>query len=318
VAGAAAAAAFARARASQSSTASRPRHALAIASIATHTSDPSLVMRALYHKPTSPPHSLLTCARPPGILSCMKRPTVLAVLNQKGGVGKTTTVASLGPSLAHLGRRTLLLELDPQECLAEATSADPDRTPYTTHLIERAAEADAAQEVRPNLHVVAAGPDLAEREMHYVTQPLRAIEGLPLVLSRAHYDCILIDCPPSLGIFTSIALAAATHILVPVATSAVPVRRLPATLAAIDAQRSRRARLYGILPTMYAAHLLHHQEALDTIRARHAKQTHVFDPIPRTVRLEDAVAKGEAITDRNNPASDAYRRLAERISRELL
>ena len=154
---------------------------------------------------------------------------VLAVANQKGGVAKTTTVQSLGVAMAELGRRTLLVDLDPQACLTFSLGFDPDRLDQSLHdvFVRRTKVADVCLSVPgvAGLTVVPATIDLAGAEVHLLTRT-----GREHVLARAlepvldQYDMVLIDCPPSLGVLTINGLTAAGSVLIPLQCEALSNR----------------------------------------------------------------------------------------------
>jgi chromosome partitioning protein len=251
---------------------------------------------------------------------------VIAVVNQKGGVGKTTTVLNLGAALAGRNRRVLLLDLDPQECLTGALKVPSPEDGRSMHEVLTAG-LDITQTLREvpgstlfsSLTLVPAGPDLAEAEVRLIGEAggqmvLReAIEGL-----ARRYDYILIDCPPSLSVLTLNALVAAREVLIPVQCEYFALRRLPAMLRTVEKVRKRINRnlaVLGVLPTMFA-HTLHSREALDFILKTMREQTvHVFAAIPRTVKLQDGAAGGMPILElaRESDAASAYSALAKEI-----
>ncbi|HET7652935.1 MAG TPA: AAA family ATPase, partial [Acidimicrobiales bacterium] len=165
---------------------------------------------------------------------------VFAVANQKGGVAKTTTVHSLGAALVERGRRTLVVDLDPQACLTFSTGVDPDALERSLHdvLVRRVAVEDVLVKVG-DLHLVPASIDLAGAEIHLLTRA-----GREHVLARAldpvigDYDVVLIDCPPTLGVLTINGLTAASEVLVPLQCETLSHRGVGQLLETIDDVRA--------------------------------------------------------------------------------
>lgn len=179
----------------------------------------------------------------------MKR--IISIVNHKGGVGKTTTVASLGVALSQLGRRVLLVDLDPQGNLTDSLSVSS--TGRTLYEALRDGKRLPLAEVRPGLSVCPSSIDLVSMDLELSGVPRREYR-LQDLLSPLDFDYILLDCPPSLGLLTANALTASTEVFVPLTPEALPAKGLGTLLDVI--QRTKEGlnpslRLGGIIITRY-------------------------------------------------------------------
>jgi chromosome partitioning protein len=241
---------------------------------------------------------------------------ILAVANQKGGVGKTTTVHTLGEALGERGRRVLLVDLDPQACLTFSCGVDPDRLDGSLHdvLVKRVKAADVVVKAG-DLHVLPSTIDLAGAEVHLLTKTGReyalkkALDGV-----RDDYDAVLVDCPPSLSILTINGLTAADEVLVPLQCETLSNRGVAQLVDTVNDVRSftnARLRVRGVVATMFDARTRLSHAVLDDVRTRHGLM--VLDPpVPKSVRVAEAPGKGGSVL-RHAPGSasaEAYRRLA--------
>ena len=248
---------------------------------------------------------------------------VMALCNQKGGVGKTTTTINLGAALAEYGRRVLLVDFDPQGALSVGLGVNPlelDATVYNV-LMEREVTAEDVM-LKTNvvgMDLLPSNIDLSAAEVQLVGEVAReqtlqrALEPL-----LPDYDVVLIDCQPSLGLLTVNALTAADSVIVPLECEFFSLRGVALLIQTIDKVRERlnpELELEGILPTMYDSRTLHGREVLT--RVVEAFGDGVFHSvIARTVRFPETTVAGEPITSYASSSSgaNAYRELA----RELL
>ncbi len=251
---------------------------------------------------------------------------VIAVANQKGGVGKTTTAVNLSSAVARLGHRVLLLDFDPQGNAGSSLGVDPSSpSPDIYDVIAGDAllsEAILPAEV-PGLFVVAARPDLAGAEVELVGMSEReSVLRDALIDDASQFDLVVIDCPPSLSLLTVNALVAATDgVLVPVQTEYLPLEGLTHLVDTLDAIRSRLnpgLRIVGILMTMYDARTNLSAEVVAELRA-HFPELVFQEVIPRSVRLSEAPSRGESIFAYAPASAGAisYRLVAEELVQRL-
>jgi chromosome partitioning protein len=240
---------------------------------------------------------------------------ILALANQKGGVGKTTTAVNLAACLAEAGARTLVVDLDPQ---ANATSGLGERAgeASTYDLLDGAPLESVAGETRfVNLDLVHSSPDLAGAAIELA----RRADGelfLPAALApaRERYDFVFVDCPPSLGPLTVNGLAAADSVLVPVQCEYYALEGLTQLLRSIELVRARlnpRLVVAGMLLTMVDGRTRLAGDVAREVR-RHFGALVFEVAVPRSVRLAEAPSHGLPITayDRTSAGADAYFRVA--------
>lgn len=244
----------------------------------------------------------------------------IAVVSQKGGVGKTTTVVHLGVALAGRGAATLLVDLDPQAALTAAFGLTEEISPTIEAALWKGIPlGQVIRTLRPRLDLAPASFQLNQAEMGLGSRgPYRLREILRPEQGR--YTYILIDAPPGLGPLTVNALAAADAFLVPIRPDYLSLRSLKGLLIAVGRLRQQLnlpIELLGILPTMVQLHIRHHREVLSELTAAFGRKVFpVF--IPQTIRFAEAPVAGRSLLDymASHPGAQAYRRLAELIDGE--
>jgi chromosome partitioning protein len=247
---------------------------------------------------------------------------VIAMCNQKGGVGKTTTTINLGAALAEFGRRVLLVDFDPQGALSVGLGVRAHELDHTIYnlLVERGHDIrELIQDTRVDgLDLLPANIDLSAAEVQLVGEVARE-----MVLSRVlrpvmdDYDVILIDCQPSLGLLTVNALTCAHGVLIPLETEFFAMRGVALLIETIDKITERlnpRLQIDGILATMYDSRTLHSKEVVRSV-VDHFEDTVFHTVISRTVKFPDATLAAEPITSyaSTHSGAAAYRQLAREL-----
>jgi chromosome partitioning protein len=248
-------------------------------------------------------------------------PPVIAVVNQKGGVGKTTTAINLSAALAELGHRILLVDLDPQANSTSGLGLDPSRARLNIyHLLT--GEADVQQVAQPTgvtgLDLVPSHIDLAGAEIELATQGERELLlRKALSATRSGTECVIIDCPPSLGLLTLNALTAATSMLIPTQCEYFALeglRHLMYTHQLVRSGLNPRLVIAGIVMTQFDARTTLSWDVLESVRRSYPHEV-LQTLIPRNVRISEAPSHGKSVIeyDPTCRGAIAYRALAKEL-----
>jgi chromosome partitioning protein len=247
---------------------------------------------------------------------------IIAVVNQKGGVAKTTTTIHLGVALAQLEKKVLLIDLDSQGHLAEGFGIVADNLHHEMSDVFEGSKniRDIIMpNIRPNLDLAPSNVRLADMELTLVNMRFRESKlkrAIEPVLSN--YDYIFLDCPPNLGLFTVNALIAANKVLIPMAThfwSMLGVSRLLTSVQAVKQEANPSLTILGIIPTRFTR-TVHAREVIDRTKAEAGTICHVFDhPINESVRFAEATGQGKTVFDISPDieGAQAYREIAKEI-----
>lgn len=258
----------------------------------------------------------------PGTPEPKRRALVLAMCNQKGGVGKTTTVISLGAALAETGRKVLMVDFDPQGSLTVGLGFHAHELDLSVYhlLMDRDIEmSEVLLKTRTDgVDLLPSNIDLSAAEMRLVTEVGRE-QSLARVLRPVlhEYDVILVDCQPSLGLLTVNALTAADGVIIPLECEYFALRGVALLKETIERVRERTnfdLQIIGLLGTMFDSRTLHGREVLQTLVDGWG-ETVFHTVIKRTVKFSDSTVAGEPITAYapNSPGAEAYRQLAREV-----
>jgi chromosome partitioning protein len=272
--------------------------------------NPGPTGRAMPHLPEPPPRSEHGPAR------------VIAMCNQKGGVGKTTTTINLGAALAEYGRRVLLVDFDPQGSLSVGLGYNPHELEFTIYDLLMGDDVDAHDVIHPTgvegLDLLPSNIDLSAAEVQLVGEVARE-QTLARVLTPVmkDYDVILIDCQPSLGLLTINALTASHGVIVPLECEYFALRGVALLKHTIDKVTERlnpSLKVDGLLGTMFDGRTLHSREVMQRLVDAWG-ETVFHTVIRRTVKFSDSTVAGEPITSyaTSSPGAESYRQLAREV-----
>lgn len=246
---------------------------------------------------------------------------IIAVANQKGGVGKTTTTVNLAAGLGMLGKKTLIIDVDPQGNATSGVGIDRRQTKLSTYSIiidDTKAESAVLHTDYKNLDIIPSSLDLAAAEIEIVDLDHRESRLKNAIAPiRANYDFILIDCPPSLGLITTNALCLANTLLVPIQCEYYALEglsQLMNTVRRVKRQYNELLDLEGVLLTMYTGRLNLTQQVVEEVKKFFPRK--VFSTtIPRSVRLSEAPSYGKPVQyyDKSNQGAISYMELAKEI-----
>ncbi|HLZ09106.1 MAG TPA: AAA family ATPase [Chloroflexota bacterium] len=276
--------------------------------------------------PTTIERSMIHPASTPRTGRKNGRACTVAISNQKGGVGKTTTTLALGAVLAERGERVLLVDLDPQASLTNAVGLDPaDQDPTIYDLIEASYGEESSPDTRSAIRSIEAGLDLIPSNIRLsvadfsLPQRIRREYALDEVLSsvRGSYDWILIDCPPTQAILTVNALTAADVCIVPVSPEPMVTATIELMLKlVVDIRRLKlnpRLRIAGFILTRTEPRTTLEREILDTIRRVFGDRIPILGEVRASVKVREASGQRVLLTHFKPAAeaAEAYRRIAE-------
>lgn len=245
---------------------------------------------------------------------------IISIANHKGGVGKTTTTLNLAAALSQMGRRVLMVDLDPQAGLTIASGFEPDaleKSIYDPLRRDQISAADIIVQSKFGVDLLPANIDLALAELELVSAIARERRLAAVLMPLSDkYDDILIDCQPSLGLLTLNALACSDYVLIPVACEYLALRAVRGILLYVQkvrGQMNSRLTVLGLLPTMFDKRTRHAANTLAQLKKAFEPRIKVLNHVVyRSIRFAESTEKGIPILEyaKALPGADAYRNLA--------
>jgi chromosome partitioning protein len=246
---------------------------------------------------------------------------IIAIANQKGGVGKTTTAVNLGACLSSLGKKVLVVDIDPQGNTTSGigiNKADVNYCIYDVLINEVHPKQAVIETALPNLHLIPATIQLAGAEIELVPTISREIRlKKSLALIRGQYDYMLIDCPPSLGILTINSLTASDSVLIPIQCEYYALEGLSQllnTIRLVQKHLNTSLQIEGVLLTMFDARTNLGIQVIEEVK-KYFQQKVYQTIIPRNVRLSEAPSHGQSIItyDPKSKGAEVYLELAKEV-----
>lgn len=253
---------------------------------------------------------------------------VIAIANQKGGVGKTTTTLNLGAALVEQEKTVLLIDLDPQGSLTTSLGIDPEDVEETIYnSIHASIEGEEELSIQEVIYETEAKMDLAPSNLELSSAEMELMHATmrELILkdiiepARSEYDFILIDCPPNLGLLTINALSCASEVLIPLQADYLAVKgvnQLMRSIYIVQKKINKSLKIAGVLLTMADIRTRHSREIIETVKETMGGSIHVFDPIIKmNVRVKDASVAGQSILEYapDSDVAQSYRTLAKEM-----
>jgi chromosome partitioning protein len=247
---------------------------------------------------------------------------IIALANQKGGVGKTTSTINLAYALVQKGQKVLMVDMDPQSSLTIYCGHDPrvleqqQKTVYWALMKEKEMSeiliSDNPSVIASSIHLASAEPELVTLwdSATVLRDKLSSIKN--------NYDFILIDCPPSLTLLTINALASADTVLIPVKTDYLSIMGIPLLLDTVEKLQKRtntRLKVFGVLPTMFNSRNTHDNDCLNDLKQSLEPRIRIFDPVKRSTSFDRSAAEGKSTLELSpgTPGTEVYNSLAEAI-----